>query len=145
MSNEVNTTVNTVTAKGADASKYDPSKLPEVAYFRVQSRGLVGTYKGGLSERKVGAWTLLVSCRDGKGLRLATDVAFEYGMKFRGEFKSCQEAHDAGHACLKKWGKAVEKKAPKAKGPTKAELEKQAAEQAARIAQLEAMLKAQMA
>lgn len=120
MNYETNSTVADITVMGA-ASKKDLSRLPEVAYFRVQSRGATGTLKD-LKDRKVGAWALLVSCKDGKGLRLATDVAYEFGMKLKGEFKTRSEAIEAGKKAISAWGKAVEKKAPKAKGPTKAEL-----------------------
>ena len=60
--------------------------------------------------------------KDGKGLRLATDVAYEFGMKLKGEFKTREEAIEAGKKAISAWGKAVEKKATKAKGPTKAAL-----------------------
>jgi hypothetical protein len=72
----------------------------------VQSRGAVGTYKHGLKERAVGAWAVLVSCKDGKGLRLATDVAFEKGMRVKGEFKTREEAIAAGKDMISEWGKA---------------------------------------
>lgn len=120
MNTEMNSTMADITTMGA-ASKKDLSKLPEVAYFRVQSRGATGALKD-LHDRKVGAWALLVSCKDGKGLRLATDVAYEFGMKLKGEFKTREEAIEAGKKAISAWGKAVEKKAAKAKGPTKAEL-----------------------
>lgn len=121
MNYEMNSTMADITVMGA-ASKKDLSKLPEVAYFRVQSRGATGALKD-LHDRKVGAWALLVSCKDGKGLRLATDVAYEFGMKLKGEFKTREEAIEAGKKAISAWGKAVEKKAVKAKGPTKAALE----------------------
>ena len=120
MNTETNSTVADITVMG-EASKKDLSKLPEVAYFRVQSRGATGTLKD-LHDRKVGAWALLVSCKDGKGLRLATDVAYEFGMKLKGEFKTREEAIEAGKKAISAWGKAVEKKETKAKGPTKAAL-----------------------
>lgn len=120
MNTETNSTVADITVMG-EASKKDLSKLPEVAYFRVQSRGATGTLKD-LHDRKVGAWALLVSCKDGKGLRLATDVAYEFGMKLKGEFKTREEAIEAGKKAISAWGKVPEKKATKAKGPTRAEL-----------------------
>ena len=120
MNTETNSTIADITVMG-EASKKDLSKLPEVAYFRVQSRGATGTLKD-LHDRKVGAWALLVSCKDGKGLRLATDVAYEFGMKLKGEFKTREEAIEAGKKAISAWGKAVEKKETKAKGPTKAAL-----------------------
>lgn len=120
MNYEMNSTMADITTMGA-ASKKDLSKLPEVAYFRVQSRGATGALKD-LHDRKVGAWALLVSCKDGKGLRLATDVAYEFGMKLKGEFKTREEAIEAGKKAISAWGKVIEKKATKAKGPTKAAL-----------------------
>ena len=122
----MNSTVETITQMG-EASKVNYRQLPEVAYFRVQSRGAVGTLKT-LHDRKVGAWALLVSCKDGKGLRLVSDVGYEHGMKIRGEFKTREEAVAAGLKYKEKFGKHVaEEKAPKAKKPTKAELEDEVA------------------
>lgn len=120
MNTEMNSTMADITTMGA-ASKKDLSRLPEVAYFRIQSRGATGTLKD-LKDRKRGAWALLVSCKDGKGLRLATDVAYEFGMKLKGEFNTRKEAIEAGKEAISAWGKVIEKKATKAKGPTKAEL-----------------------
>lgn len=120
MNYETNSTMADITTMGA-ASKKNLAALPEVAYFRVQSRGATGTLKD-LHDRKVGAWAVLVSCKDGKGLRLATDVAYEFGMKLKGEFATREEAITAGKKMVETWGKAVEKKETKAKGPTKADL-----------------------
>lgn len=114
--NETNSTMMDITVMG-NASKIDYKKLPEVAYFKVQSRGATGTLKD-LHDRKVGAWALLVSCKDGKGLRLMTDVAYEFGMKIKGEFKTREEAIEAGKKAVEKWGKltaTVEKKVKKSK------------------------------
>lgn len=115
-----NSTIADITTRGA-ATKINYAVLPEVAYFRIQSRGATGTLKD-LHDRKVGAWAVLLSCKDGKGLRLATDVAYEFGMKIKGEFATREEAIEAGKKYLEKFGKAVEKKEKKAKGPTKADL-----------------------
>lgn len=134
--NENNSTLADITTRGT-AQKVNYAVLPEVAYFRVQSRGATGTLKD-LHDRKVGAWAVLVSCKDGKGLRLVTDVGYEHGMKLRGEFKTREEAIEAGKKYMEKFGKQVEKAAPKAKGPTKAEL-------AAQVATLQAQLAAVMA
>jgi len=108
-----NSTLADITAMGKTAARFDASALPEVCYFRVQSRGAVGTYKHGLKERAVGAWAVLVSCKDGKGLRLATDVAFERGMRVKGEFKTREEAIAAGKDMISEWGKANVAKAEK--------------------------------
>ena len=134
MDYEKNSTAEDTTKRG-DAKKINYAVLPEIAYFRVQSRGATGTLKD-LHDRKVGAWALLVSCKDGKGLRLVTDVGYEYGMKLKGEFKTREEAIAAGKKYLEKFGKVAEKKEPKAKGPTKAELEAQVAELNAKLAAL---------
>lgn len=137
MNYENNSTMADITTMGA-ASKKDLSKLPEVAYFRVQSRGATGALKD-LHDRKVGAWALLVSCKDGKGLRLATDVAYEFGMKLKGEFKTREEAIEAGKKAISAWGKVIEKKAAKAKGPTKAELASEVEELKRQLALVKAM------
>lgn len=120
MNENTNSTIADITTMGS-ASKVNYHALPEVAYFRVQSRGATGTLSD-LHDRKVGAWAVLVSCKDGKGLRLVTDVGYEHGMKLKGEFKTREEAIEAGKKAISAWGKAVEKKATKAKGPTKADL-----------------------
>ena len=119
--NNTNSTMNTITARG-EATKVNYHALPEVAYFRVQSRGAVGTLKD-LHDRKVGAWALLVSCKDGKGLRLVSDVGYEHGMKIRGEFATREAAIEAGKKYQEKFGKAVKSETKKGKKPTKAELE----------------------
>lgn len=123
-----NSTVENCTQMGA-ASKVSYSILPEVAYFRVQSRGAVGTLKD-LHDRKVGAWAVLVSCKDGKGLRLVSDVGYEHGMKIRGEFKTREEAVAAGLKYREKFGKASakgEEGGEKKRKPTKQELEDEVA------------------
>lgn len=123
-----NSTVDNCTQMGT-ASKVNYNKLPEVAYFRVQSRGAVGTLKD-LHDRKVGAWAVLVSCKDGKGLRLVSDVGYEYGMKIRGEFKTREEAVAAGLKYREKFGKATKEESEggeKKRKPTKAELEDEVA------------------
>lgn len=86
------------------------SKLPKVKYFRVQSRGAVGTLKD-RQERKIGAWAVLVAIEGGNGLRLASDVAFEYGMTFRCEFATKDEAFNAAMNFKAKWGVPTNKTA----------------------------------
>lgn len=140
MNDNTNSTLADITRMGT-ACKKDVAKLPEVAYFRVQSRGATGALKD-LHDRKVGAWAVLVSCKDGKGLRLVSDVAYEHGMKIKGEFATREEAIEAGKKMVATWGKAVEKAERKAKGPTKADLAAQNAELAAKLAALEAKLAA---
>lgn len=136
MNINTNSTLSDIVKLGTGATGYKPAELPEVAYFRVQSRGACGTYKNGLRDRKCGAWAVLVSCKDGKGLRLATDVAYENGMKLKGEFATREEAIEAGKKFLAAWGKEAEKKERKAKEPTKAEIAKQLADALAVIASL---------
>ena len=111
MNENTNSTLADITTMGS-ASKVNYHALPEVAYFRVQSRGATGTLSD-LHDRKVGAWAVLVSCKDGKGLRLVTDVGYEHGMKLKGEFRTRQEAIDAGMKYKEKFGKAVERKESK--------------------------------
>ena len=113
MSTNENSTMVTIVTMG-EASKVNYAKLPEVAYFRVQSRGATGNLRE-LHDRKVGAWSVLVSCKDGKGLRLVTDVAYEFGMKIKGEYKTREEAIEAGKKFIEKWGKKTAKKESKPK------------------------------
>lgn len=124
-----NSTIDNCTQMGT-ASKVNYKKLPEIMYFKVQSRGAVGTLKD-LHDRKVGAWAVLVNCKDGKGLRLVTDVGYEHGMKIRGEFKTRYEAVEAGLKYRDKFGKASAKDegegGEKKRKPTKAELEDEVA------------------
>ena len=122
-----NSTVDNCTTMGT-ASKVNYKELPEIMYFKVQSRGAVGTLKT-LHDRKVGAWAVLVNCKDGKGLRLVTDVGYEHGMKIRGEFKTRGEAVEAGLKYREKFGKATkeEESGEKKRKPTKAELEDEVA------------------
>ena len=105
--NYENYTVNDCTVMG-EGTKRDFSKLPKVKYFRVQSRGGVGTIKN-FKAREVGAWAVLV-CLDGaKELRLASDVLFEYGMKFKTEYKTQDEAFKAAMKFKSEWGVVVVK------------------------------------
>lgn len=96
-----NSTLADITVAGS-ACKKNYSKLPKVCYFRVQSRNKVGTIKT-RHERATGAWALLVSCDDGKGLRLVSDVGYEYGMVIKAEFKTREEAIAAGKEYQAKW------------------------------------------
>lgn len=86
------------------------AKLPKVKYFRVQSRGAVGTLKD-RQERKVGAWAVLVAIEGGNGLRLASDVAFEHGMTFKCEFATKDDAFKAAMDFKAKWGVPTSKTA----------------------------------
>lgn len=97
-----------------NAVKKDFSVLPKIAYFKVQSRGLVGAVKN-RHERAVGAWAILVAPEGGRCLRLASDVAREYGMVFKCEFKTYDDAVAAGKAWREEWGKEKVKKERKAK------------------------------
>lgn len=95
------------TAAGT-AVKRDWSKLPKISYFKVQSRGLVGALKN-RHERAVGAWAILVAPEGGSGLRLASDIARENGMVFKCEFKTYEDAVEAGKKWREDWGKAKPK------------------------------------
>lgn len=108
-----NSTMMDCTAAG-EACKRDWSKLPKICYFRIQSRNKVGAIKS-RHERSCGAWALLVSCDDHKGLRLASDVGYEYGMVFKCEFKDRESAISAGKDYQAKWGVAKPKAEPKPK------------------------------
>lgn len=96
------------------AVKKDFSLLPKIAYFKVQSRGLVGALKN-RHERSVGAWAVLVAPEGGSGLRLASDIAREKGMVFKCEFKTYDDAVEAGKKWRNEWGKEKVKKEQKAK------------------------------
>lgn len=103
---DTNYTIENVTVYGT-TQKRNFSKLPKIKYFRVQSRGTVGTMAN-RHERKSGAWSVLVSCEgDNKGLRLASDVAYENGMQFKTEFATKEEAFAAAMDFKKKWGVAT--------------------------------------
>lgn len=102
MNENENYTVANCTVMG-EAQKRNYSKLPKVKYFRVNSRGAVGTLKD-MHERKVGAWAVLVALEGGNGLRLASDVALEYGMKFKCEFATKDDAFKAAMEFKAKWG-----------------------------------------
>lgn len=95
-------TMNEVTKMGA-AAKKDYRKMPKIKYFRVQSRGAVGTMDN-RHDRAVGAWAVLVDCGDNKGLRLVTDIAYEMGMVVKGEFKTRDDAFKAAMEYKAKWG-----------------------------------------
>ena len=106
-----NYTVENITKAGT-AQKRNFSKLPKIKYFRVQSRGAVGTIKN-RHDRKVGAWAVLVMVEGAQDLRLVTDVAYEFGMNVKGEYSEKQKAYDAAMEFKAKWGKATSAKAKK--------------------------------
>lgn len=77
------------------------SKLPQIAYFRVQ-------YSDAFDRLCKAPWVLLVSCKyDGKGLRLASDVGHEYGVNIDECYKTKAEAIIAGKNMENTWGKGV--------------------------------------
>ena len=79
--------------------KYKPRELPEVAYFRVQySEAFARSTSGN-------PWIVLVSCRDGKGLRLASDVGYEFEMSVQEAFGTREDAIAAGKSFQETWGK----------------------------------------
>lgn len=96
-------TINECTAMG-EAHKKNLSALPKVKYFRVQSRGMVGKMDA-RKDRSVGAWAVLVALEGGNGLRLVTDVAYEYGMIIKGEFKTKEQAFEEAMKIKNTWGK----------------------------------------
>lgn len=95
-------TIDNCTAMG-EAKKKNLSALPKVKYFRVQSRGMIGKMDA-RKDRSVGAWAVLVALEGGNGLRLVTDVAYEYGMIIKGEFKTKEEAFEAAMKIKNTWG-----------------------------------------
>ena len=104
-----NYTVENIT-KAGKAQKRNFGKLPKIKYFRVQSRGSVGTMDN-RHDRKVGAWAVLVMVEGAQDLRLVTDVAYEFGMNVKGEYAEKQKAYDAAMEFKAKWGKATGAKA----------------------------------
>lgn len=75
------------------------SKLPLIAYFRVQYSSMFDRICKAL-------WVLLVSCKEGgKGLRLASDIGHEYGVNIVECYKSKAEAIIAGKKMENAWGK----------------------------------------
>lgn len=115
--NECNATMDDRTTL-ATWAKYDPAKLPVIKFFKIDSRGGIGGKKN-FHERKCGAFALLVSCADGRGLHLASDTLARHGMRTKCEFATFTDALEAGRKMQATWGFA---KAPKAKGAKKAEL-----------------------
>ena len=106
-----NYTVENCTVMG-EAQKRNFAKLPKVKYFRLQSRGAVGTLKD-LHERKVGGWAILVALENGNGLRLASDIAFAPGMKFQCGYATKDEAFKAAMDFKAKWGMPTSAKGKK--------------------------------
>lgn len=123
-----------------EAKKRDFSALPEISYFKVQSRNRVGSIKN-RHDRACGMWVILVALKGGTGLRLASDVGYEYGMVFKCEFKTREEAVAAGLEYRSLWGKEVPKAEPKAK---KVSVSKQLEEANEKIKRLEALLAAKV-
>ena len=77
------------------------SKLPQIAYFRVQ-------FSDAFDRLCKAPWVLLVSCKEGgKGLRLASDIGHEYGVYIVECYKSKAEAIIAGKNMENTWGKGV--------------------------------------
>lgn len=106
--NYENYTVADITTMGS-ARKRDFSVLPKIKYFTVQSRGAVGTLKD-LHERKVGAWTILVRVEGEKIDRLASDILFREGMKYKCEYATKEEAYKVAMKFKSEWGVEKEKK-----------------------------------
>lgn len=109
---DTNYTLENVTVYGT-TQKRDYSKLPKVKYFRVQSRGIIGSMAH-RHERLAGAWAVLVACEDNKGLRLVSDLGYENGMVIKGEFKTKELAFAAAMEYKEKFGMATSKSGKKA-------------------------------
>ena len=76
--------------------------FPRIAYFRIQySQTYLKTFDM--------PWIILVSCRgDGKGLRLISDVGYDFGKEIKECFKTREEAIAVGLEMKKKWGRGLE-------------------------------------
>ncbi len=112
-----------------DGGRVSPNKMPRIAHFKIETRGLVGGF-GKLHERKSGRYALLLAPVKANGqvgeLTLASQIAYNYGTKVRCEFATYQEALAAGLIIKRSWGEPLpppKAKTPKAKGKTKADLQ----------------------
>lgn len=103
------------TVKGAYSTR-NAAEMPQIRYFRVQSRG--GYARHGLQEKKRGGYALLVMTEGAaQSLRLVGDVALERGQVWKGEYDTPEKAIEAGKAYMRSWGKEAPVKARK---PSKA-------------------------
>ena len=84
---------------GVCVTAKDSVKLPEIAYFRVQYSQTFSTFFGN-------PWILLVSCRDGKGLRIASDVGHDNDVQRQTAFRTREDAINAGKKFQETWGRS---------------------------------------
>lgn len=126
-----------------NGGRVSPDKMPKVAHFKIEDRGLVGGFDK-LHTRKGSRYALLLAIVKPNGqvaeLSLASQVAYNHGTKVRCEFATYQEALAAGLVIKRTWGFPIVEavKEPKAKKQTKADLEKEIAELRAEIARAKA-------
>lgn len=119
----------------AAKAKKDPKKLPRVEYFRIDIDKGTGTAK---SWHATG-YVLQVKVAGVDGMYCAGSVGAFYGMNVKSRYRTAEEARKAGFAMKKSWGRTEKTaKAPKAKGPTKADLAKQVEELQAKLAAMAA-------
>lgn len=102
--------INEITALGADATR-NYGKLPVIDFFDIDIVGVTGA----MGERHITGFAIKVQCHGDGRVRLATDVAAEYGMKLpknivrvvKGDVESAKrEAYALALDYKAKWGKA---------------------------------------
>lgn len=90
----------------ANDAKRNYGKLPVIDYFDVDIVGVTGK----CGERHVTGYAIKVQCHGDGRVRLATDVAAEYGMKLpKNTFRTKEEAYSFAMDYKAKWGKAKSK------------------------------------
>lgn len=126
-----------------NGGRVSPEVMPKVAHFKIEDRGLVGGFDK-LHTRKGSRYSLLLAIIKPNGqiaeLSLASQIAYNYGTKVRCEFATYQEALAAGLVIKRTWGFPIIEavKEPKARKPTKADLEKEITELRAKLALVKA-------
>lgn len=111
--------------------KKDDGKLPRIEYFRVD----IDKGTGSAANWHATGYVLQVKVRGLDGMYLAGSVGAKYGMNVKSKYKTAEEAKEAGFKMKKTWGREKVAKTPKAKGPTKADLEAKVAELQAQLAE----------
>jgi len=105
--------INTITTLAEDANR-NYGKLPVIDYFDIDIVGVTGK----CGERHITGFAIKVQCHGDGRVRLATDVAAEYGMKLPkniirvvdGDVEGAKkEAHKLALEYKAKWGKATSK------------------------------------
>lgn len=90
----------------ANDAKRNYGKLPVIDYFDIDIVGVTGK----CGTRHVTGYAIKVQCHGDGRVRLATDVAAEYGMKLpKNTFRTKEEAYSFAMDYKKKWGKATSK------------------------------------